>query len=112
MAYRRKGSSTELKSSTYHRAEGPNVRRSTPSYLELCFRAPPYRCPNDITVFREDRIDTHRIPTVGQLDVSETDITLSIVHQDVVELHICCLTLIRAFSVLRALRTIIIPVCT
>lgn len=60
------------------RAKGPNVCRSTPSDLELGFRGSPDRCANDITILREDRISTNRISAVGQLNVSETHIALSI----------------------------------
>ena len=61
-----------------------------------------YGCANDITVLREDRIGTNSTPTIGQFHVSEADISLPIVHQDVVGLNIYGSTLIRAFSVPQA----------
>ena len=56
------------------------------------------------------RIGTNSISTVGQLNASEADIPLPVVHQDIVRLDVCGLTLIRAQYPTNEYTTII-PVC-
>ncbi len=69
---------------TCHGAERPDVCRSIPSYLKHCFRTTPDRCANHIMVLCVGRIVRNSASTICQFNLSEPNIPLCIVYQDVV----------------------------